>query len=181
MKLLLSATMAVALSVTPALSVELDKDHRDLIQAAEDHGASVYMNAPPCYMKDASGLYAILPNVGPAIVICQDNKEETFQQVEWTENDLDTLRHESWHYVQDCLDGNRDGLLLSLHDYDDELTFGDIVESYGLMRSARIEHTYAQAGVDPKQIRNEIEAFHIAEELSAKDIARVLRAVCPAI
>ena len=180
MKLLLSATMAVAMSATPALSVELDKGHRDLIQAAEDHGANVYMNAPPCYMRQAAGMYAILPSVGPAIVICQDNKGRTFEHVEWTENDLDTLRHETWHYVQDCLDGKADGELVALHEVDEQLTFGQIVESYGLMRAARIQYNYQRNGTDPKQIRNEIEAFHAAEAMEASDIARVVRAVCPA-
>ena len=41
-----------------------------------------------------------------SIMICQDDRIETSdQEVEWTENDYDTLRHEAHHVVQDCMKG----------------------------------------------------------------------------
>jgi hypothetical protein len=45
------------------------------------------------------------------MVICQENKRVVNEEVNWTEEDLDTLRHEAQHLVQDCMDGERQGEL----------------------------------------------------------------------
>ena len=44
------------------------------------------------------------------MVICQENRiKGSHEMVSWTEGDLDTLRHESHHLVQDCIGGSGRG------------------------------------------------------------------------
>lgn len=179
MKSLLSATVALAVSASPALAI--DQGHRDLIDTLEDRGASVYVNAPPCYMgRRVAGLYTQLKGVGPAIIVCQDNKQRTFQHVEWTDNDLDTLRHESIHYVQDCIDGSADGRSLDpIHSIVDSVTFEDIIADMGAERAGGIIMNYLRVGTSEKQIRNEVEAFYMSERLSAREVGGFVEASCP--
>ena len=179
MKSLLSATVALALSAIPALAI--DQEHTDLITTLEERGASVYVNAPPCFMgRRVSGLYTQLKGVGPAIVVCQDNKERTFQHAEWTANDLDTLRHEAIHYVQDCLDGTADGRELQpVHSMVDSVTIEDIIAAMGPEKAGNIIMNYMRAGTPEAQIVNELEAFYMAEGLSAREVGEFVETACP--
>jgi len=178
MKSLLSAALALAVSASPALAI--DQEHVELITTLEDRGASVYVNAPPCYMRRTSGLYTQLKGVGPAIVICQDNKQRTFDQVEWTPNDLDTLRHEAIHYVQDCIDGNTNGATLQpIHSVIEEVTIQDIIREMGPDKSGSIIMNYMRIGTSEAQIINELEAFYMAENLSASEVGEFVAAACP--
>ena len=66
------------------------------------------INPDRCDTEKAYGWYWAAAN---ELVVCQENKiKGSNAQVEWTEEDYDTLRHEAHHLVQDCMArDNRDG------------------------------------------------------------------------
>jgi hypothetical protein len=49
------------------------------------------------------------------MVICQEGKRQAGVEVQWSEEDLDTLRHEAQHLIQDCMDGSRQGALTAVY------------------------------------------------------------------
>ena len=68
--------------------------------------------------EDCNGrIDGVYDSIRGYITICQDQGTKAFKMVGWTDNDLDTLRHEAQHVVQDCI-GNRlgDGYLSPLFD-----------------------------------------------------------------
>ena len=108
------ATAALALPLTmagPASAGELDSRHTELADAVESTGVTLYINPTEvCDQEDAPmGLYSGTHKV---MVVCQDNRVAGSEKVvRWTSNDLDTLRHETQHLIQDCVDGSLDGEL----------------------------------------------------------------------
>ncbi len=84
--------------------------HNQLINAVRSTGIQFMVNPPQCFEKDAPmGYYWAAKN---EMVICQERATTTWKETTWTAEDLDTLRHEAHHLVQDCMAGrNRDGRL----------------------------------------------------------------------
>lgn len=83
-------------------------DHVVLSRAVKATGTRVYTNTPHCDKFGGNGMYS---GMGPMIIICQDNRTAATpygEEVEWTANDLGTLRHEAHHLMQDCKDGKID-------------------------------------------------------------------------
>ena len=77
-------------------------------------------------------------------------------EVVWTEEDLDTLRHEAQHLVQDCMDRSLDGDLDSV--YQDPIRLGkEVIGERGMVAIAK---AYADQG--DHIIVMEIEAFSVA-------------------
>ena len=101
---------------------------------------------------------------GPLMAICQDNAL-TGEEVAWTPNDLDTLRHESVHFIQDCLDGSADMELNPLFDGLRTLTldsgYREVIAELVCV-ALRLDWIYRQNGADAKTIRLEHEAFLLA-------------------
>jgi hypothetical protein len=111
-----------------------------------------------------------------AILICQDDRIETSdQEVEWTENDYDTLRHESQHVVQDCMEGI-DNNKMSLF-FSDEIEYLEFV-IMGLTKSEffQIVEAYRPFGNDV--LLNELEAFAVAKDVKPDTIAKAIRGIC---
>ena len=131
--------------------------HKQLWNAAAQTGVEMKINTPRCDTERAFGWYWAARN---ELVVCQENKiKGSNQQVEWTEEDYDTLRHEAHHLVQDCMArGNRDGVLGSVYTRPIELGY-DVL---GKARSHRIAELYAENGADAHIQVMEIEAFAVA-------------------
>ena len=187
MKLLLTALLLLTSVVTqePA-KAQLDGNdsHYQLMEALEARGINTYINAPPCYTTNAAGMYGHNRRIGPMLIVCQDNKtQRRFVEVEWTPNDLDTLRHEATHAIQDCLDGKQDGELASLYGPESlgaigmDLEF--VVDQLGYERATSIVRLYQANGADDKTIANELEAFYTAEHATAEEIEVLLNSSCP--
>ena len=134
--------------------------HVRLWQAVEKTGVSIMINPPQvCDGPDAPmGLYAGGYQV---MVICQDNRiAGSDKEVEWTANDLDTLRHEAHHVAQDCVDGTMDAELDAV--YKSPYAFGRSV--LGVAGVYRVVKVYGDQGADAHTQTLEVEAFAVAEE-----------------
>ena len=104
----ISAITALATVAAPAMARSNYGDHMRLGRAVRSTGIQFKLNPSECWQKSALGWYYAYGN---EFVICQENKRSVGVEVQWTEEDLDTLRHEAQHLIQDCMDGSRNGRL----------------------------------------------------------------------
>ena len=110
-------------------------------------------------------------------MICQENKKVWDGEIiRFSEEDLDTLRHEAHHVVQDCLDGEVDGeLALMFESPEDKAQFRSYMKP-GL--ASRVRRLYGNAGASEHVIQLEIEAFGVAAEVPASSIAKAVTNTC---
>ena len=87
------------------------EDHTELARAVASTGTDLLINVAACQTKDALGWYHAAKG---ELVICQENATGS-EMVAWTAEDLDTLRHEAHHLVQDCMDNVLDGDLETVY------------------------------------------------------------------
>ena len=87
-------------------------NHVVLGQTVRSTGITFKINPAECWEKNAMGWYWAYHN---EMVICQEGKRQAGVEVQWSEEDLDTLRHEAQHLIQDCMDGSRQGALTSVY------------------------------------------------------------------
>jgi hypothetical protein len=162
MKTITAVGLAALAILSPAKAMARGQsnfqDHVRLAQAAEATGVRVAINVDRCDTEDAYGWYWAAAN---ELVVCQENKiKGSNKEVRWTEEDLDTLRHEAHHLVQDCMArDNRDGLLGSVYQEPVQLGF----KVLGRDRAIRIAELYAENGANEHIQIMEIEAFAVAE------------------
>lgn len=163
------STVAIlsALVIAPVANAAelIPASHANLWNSLGQVGVYTFLNEPEVCKGSVDGLYTWNDKGESAMVICQDNATSR-TEVLWTANDLDTLRHESWHLVQDCLsDEMSDGKLSILSDdseYDEALV-GSAVAILGEERVSSIIEGYRGRGLDNEEILKEIEAFLIAD------------------
>ena len=76
------------------------EQHKDLMRALHRVGVEVVINDPRYCDDSTSGSY--FPEVA-VLSVCQDYATRwNNRMIGWSSNDLDTLRHEAQHVVQDC-------------------------------------------------------------------------------
>ena len=151
----LALTALTALSTVAAPSAHatnVDNNHIRLAQAIRSTGITLTVNPIACYSTAAFGWYS---SSDREMVICQESAKGTYE-VDWTAEDLDTLRHEAQHLVQDCMDGEIDGVLGSV--YQEPITLGKQV--LGEEGVQRVLEAYSEASDHIKVM--EIEAFSVA-------------------
>ena len=179
MKRLILATLS-ALSLIPFNSVHAStfKDHVKLWKVLDEIGVTTVVNNPVhCYdtKPQLDGIY--FPYSG-LLVVCQDNRKLGEGQVEWTENDLDTLRHEAQHVVQDCAAGPLfDGKSRSMFEQDELLAF-IAVSTWTKEKVKGLYKRLDDLGLTEKEIIMEIEAYVVASGISADAIADKLLEFC---
>ena len=176
--LLAAATLAVASPFTPA-KADTFEEHQMLYSTVEEIGVPVVINHPELCKDWGGGSYRW--NNGKAIlVICQDNGSRAGfgNQVVWTENDLDTLRHEAHHIVQDCSAGGiADGLSAPYFKTTDAFqTFVESSLSIDQVRSIWAAYTEQDASDEVKV--KEVEAFAVAATVSPRAIANAIVTEC---
>ena len=77
--------------------------HAVLVEAIEAQGVDFIVNHDFCQERPSvNGFYSSGNRV---LVVCNDLYTEENTNPEWTANDLDTLRHEAQHLIQDCMVG----------------------------------------------------------------------------
>ena len=155
-KTLLSLFTAVAsLTVSaPAVAQSNIDHHIRLVKAVKETGVRFYINPPACDEKRVYGWYSAANN---ELVVCQENRiRYSSRPVDWTEEDLDTLRHEAHHVVQDCMDGTLQGNLGIV--YKDPLELG--VDVLGRDGVVKVVEMYEAAPDKTKVL--EVEAFAVA-------------------
>ena len=166
-----TAALAAALAAVPAGAhpgLGLDDGHRQIVHAAYDAGTPVVVDPAMCKKVNAAGFYN-----GHIIGICTGGRG-------WDAENLDTLRHEAQHLVQDCIvDGKAN------YDFEGATTFADPIEAAqeaGLSRRQieQIWVTYASMGLAEEDILMEVEAFAVAWGVPAEMIAEKIRETCRA-
>ena len=179
MKKLILATLS-ALSLIPFNSVHAStfKDHVKLWKVLDEIGVTTVVNNPVhCYDSEPQldGIY--FPYSG-LLVVCQDNRKPGEGQVKWTENDLDTLRHEAQHVIQDCNAGSLfDGKSLAMFD-DKELIEFIEASSWTKQKVSDLYDQLKGLGLTDKEIHMEIEAYVVASGISPNAIAHKLLEFC---
>ena len=147
-------------------------EHTQLGNAVRATGITLKFNPAECRTKNAMGWYWAAKR---EMVICQENHKGYVgfgQEVRWTEEDLDTLRHEAQHLIQDCMAGRRQGSLDSVYNEPIELA-KSILGSEGI---AYILKIYAEASDHIKVM--ELEAFSVAEMNDPAEQARDIAKYC---
>ena len=102
MKKLLFAISLLFVSLPVSASTE-ELQHKRLLNVVESLGVRVAIN--DSYCKKLNMFNGFYINKKNQLYICQDNSLMDGKIVEWTENDFDTIRHETFHLIQDCNDG----------------------------------------------------------------------------
>ena len=95
-----AAALALLTFSTPAMADNSFSAHEALVGTISNIGVDVYLNPSQVCDGIINGAYI---SGQSALVVCQDNATPGGGQAEWTENDLDTLRHEAQHLIQDCI------------------------------------------------------------------------------
>ena len=130
--------------------------HVQLVEALQRNGVKVSINPKECGSRDAMGFYVSGSNW---LVVCQDNAEPGGPMVGWTENDLDTLRHEAQHFIQDCVAGTSgDHALAPVYTSPTALA----QEHLGPQAIASITQSYRAGGASDLTLLLEYEAFAVA-------------------
>ena len=148
------ATLTALATITPVAKAQSNYSHHMMLgDTVRSTGVNLKINPLRCWEKVAYGWYWARNN---EMVICQVNKNKVGVEERWTEEDLDTLRHEAQHLVQDCMDGKRQGALDSV--YKEPIALAKSV--LGTERIGRILEEYSDASDHIKVM--ELEAFSVA-------------------
>ena len=119
----------------------------------EDHTELARAVVPACYEEDSG--YGWYDYRKSQLVICQENAVDE-KMVSWTAEDLDTLRHEAHHIVQDCIDNALDGNLETVYVDPDKLISAVLTK----VQIIEILKWYEDA-TDTRKLM-ELEAFSVA-------------------
>ena len=158
-------------------------DHADLVDTLTDAGVRVYFNPSVCEPEDGptpSGFYI---SQSRQLVVCQDAGKYDGEVVPFTANDLDTIRHEAQHVVQDCIDGIGDNSLINMFPVSEDgrgLSLREFVATSGLSPQTlmHIFTTYTAQGANTRVLALEFEAFAVANSIGAADIAQAVEKAC---
>jgi len=147
--------------------------HELLVQEIRSNGVKIVINDPFCGKEE--GLMGFYAGNERKLVVCQDNGVPGGPVVAWTANDLDTLRHEAQHMIQDCKVGtNHDHQLSPI--YHSPSAFAQ--EVLGPEGVQRITATYRENGASDLVLLLEYEAFAVAAKNIPGDQARDMSLVC---
>jgi len=165
----ISALTALATLAPGAMARSNYPAHITLGNTVRSTGITFKINPVECWSKNSYGWYWAAKN---EMVICQENKIKAGVEVRWTEEDLDTLRHEAQHRIQDCMDGSRQGSLGAV--YKDPIGLAkDVLGERGI-RS--VLNAYSDASDHIKVM--ELEAFSVAAMNKPLEQAQDIRNFC---
>ena len=175
---MLKSLAALALAATTAFAPVAAQargtfqDHINLAEAVKANGVALYINPPACFAENAPmGWYS---GKGRVLVVCQDNAvNET--QVTWTANDLDTLRHEAQHMIQDCMvGGNHDHALGPVYRRPLDLAAATLTRD----QISWIIDTYRGHGASDHVLVLELEAFSVAAQNDPAEQVEDIKRYC---
>jgi hypothetical protein len=171
--LALAAITATSIISAPAAQAKgTYAEHTQLGTAIKSTGVSLQFNPASCAEKDAFGWYWAAKN---EMVICQEKHTASdgyWNEVQWTEEDLDTLRHEAQHLIQDCMDGERQGSLDAVYTKPIDLA-KDILGNSGIRG---VLDAYSEASDHIKVM--ELEAFSVAAMNDPAEQTRDIKKYC---
>ena len=174
----LKSLLIAGMLMIPAIfsnQAKADEKHRYLATTIRSLGVPVSINTKIHCRPGESGSYF---SAG-FMVICQDNRSKEGVEVVWTVNDLDTLRHEAHHMIQDCAAGGiGDGKMSLMFNNKEELAEFVSKSGYTLDQVKQIAKHYQQQGVTGYDMLMELEAFAVARSIPADLIAVKLKEYC---
>ncbi len=177
-KFLTSVIAGASIIFTPgsALAGNTYEDHVDLFNALNEVGVITSINSKLHCSSEVDGSYHTRAGI---LVICQDNGVAGGPQVTWTENDLDTLRHEAHHVVQDCNEGTiADGLMDNFFHEEQDLIDFISESSLSSDQLKSLVQTLENDGLSTTAILIELEAYIVAKDIEASSIANKVREFC---
>ena len=177
-KILASLLSSIPLLMPLSVSASEIQDHQYLMNTLQSVGVVVNVNTADCNEDDIYGSYRPLPR--PVMLICQEEaKNNIGVMVGWTDEDLDTLRHESQHVIQDCLAGRMGDPHFSPM-FQDQQELSSFIAKSPLTKQHinQIVSEYTKQGVPPQHIIMELEAFAVASSISARLIANKVTEFC---
>ena len=182
MKKFITGAIAALSIITPTTSFANGTfdDHEKLWDSLQRAGITIVVNTKEdCGDLDTDGRYYIWRR---RLAICQDNaKVLNGKQVEWTHNDLDTLRHEAHHVVQDCVGGRlADGDLTPLFTNQEDFAKFISVSPMSKERIERIRNWLTENETTERDVHLELEAYLVADGVEASSIASKLDKLCKA-
>ena len=182
MKKFITGAIAALSVIIPTASLANGsfEDHEELWASLQRAGITIVTNTKAdCGDAEVDGKYYIRRR---RLAICQDNATVmNGKQVAWTSNDLDTLRHEAHHVVQDCVGGVlADGDLTPL--FEDQADFAKFitVSPMSKERITRIHTWLTENEANERDVHLELEAYLVADGVEASSIAAKLDKLCKA-
>jgi hypothetical protein len=177
MKTLFGAVAAALMMAAPtaALANNTFEAHQQLWNNVPRIGVKTYINNKALCSQGVDGAYF---SGLRTLHICQDNGRPGGPQVSWTDNDLDTLRHEVQHIIQDCAAGSLgDDVHSPMFDYDALKGFLR-TSSLSQEQLNYIIRDYSMKGVSDSDIVIELEAWAVAADVDASSINKKLLQYC---
>lgn len=175
LKLALAAAIGFSTFTATAKAGNTMRDHNVLWHAIENSGTPIFVNVPSeCKDNWGGGVYITAPTGKTALVVCQDHGAEAGEgnQVTWTANDLDTLRHEAHHIVQDCAYGTKGDRWL------DTFFTGDALTSFVVKNLSEEKINFIVRSYPSNKHLTELEAFAVADSVDASAIADAITDIC---
>ncbi len=175
MKKFLTTLIASLTLTVPVMAQSNHDDHYELWTTLQKVGVTTSINTFECFSRsgEIDGYYLSSTST---LVICQPDATKIGQQMRWSENDYDTLRHEAMHVIQDCNDGViGDGRLSVLFDDKDE--YRKFVKSK--LTDAQIDNILKwYDDISEERQLLEIEAFAVARGVDVTQITTAVNQVC---
>ena len=179
MKKFLTSILASASLLVPnaALAENTFEDHVKLFNTLKHNGITVLLNHKlHCTHEEVDGFYH---KNAALLVICQDNSYAGGPQVEWTANDLDTLRHEAHHVVQDCALGTiGDDRFQRLFNNQEDFIEFLAKSSFTAEQLTELVKILAEDGLSEEDILMEVEAYVVAQDIDATSISNKINEFC---
>ena len=176
LKQIIAAAAATLAAAAPVAAAPVEgnsfSDHQDIWGTLTAAGVTPLINPSTCEPDLAGFYWHTETGNNPQLVVCQENGRPGGPEVAWTAFDLDTLRHEAQHVIQDCQDGRLDMELQTI------LPTEWAISQLGEAKVRRIAQSYAENGASPSTILAEYEAFAVAENVPASVIATELGQSC---
>ena len=170
LKTILAATALAASSFFTPATAGTRGDYAELVDTLQAAGFTFEVNARDC-KNDIDGFYSGRKR---RVVICQDKSYAGGPLRAFTANDLDTIRHEVHHVVQDCMDRRIGNGGQPVYNDPEEL----ITDQLSTRQIKGIISSYARNGVDRHQILNELEAFAVADMNDVREQIKDIRTYC---
>ena len=169
-KTITAALMMGGLIAPASATANVIDDHNRLLNAVKATGVVVKINPARCDTETSLGWYWAAKN---ELVVCQENKiEGSSSQVRWTAEDLDTVRHEAHHLVQDCRDRSLNGSLHAVYTKPVEMSL-DVLSR---RRAEWIAESYGERG--EHIVVMELEAFAVAQMNDPAEQVRDIQNFC---
>ena len=172
-----ATTTAVMAITVPAAKADPNlQTHAYLWQTLQRAGVPIFVNDDEeCGDNWGGGSYmSAVSKRRSAILICQDNGKGVGEGnlVPFSLNDLDSLRHEAHHVVQDCLAGD-------LADGEMETMFrGEQLKSVVISSLSQSMIQNILKNYDEEHHLLELEAFAVAAHIDPDDIAGAIEKFC---